>query len=154
MPSNVSRLRALLIALALGLTALPAIAAPAQDELRTVRSGARAVDLDADGDLDLVLASHDGIHVWLRSVSGRLVELPVSSPIVRSGARQSAVPAARLVQKGLAACQAERTALTSRVTSAPHEATGACSPSSTSWRPLTPALSLDATRGPPHSPAH
>jgi hypothetical protein len=150
MPPKVSRPGLLLLfVLALRLPAVNASAAHLPDELRTIARGARAVDLDADGDLDLVLASHDGIHVWLRSLGGRLVEQPVSSPIVRSGARPSVDPATRIVRKGLAVCAAERFATVIDSTSAPHEATSGCSPSSASRRLLTRTLSFDATRGPP-----
>jgi hypothetical protein len=110
----------------------------------------RAADLDADGDLDLVAAGHDGLRTWL-NVSGRFVEHSPTRAILRHHTAPGFTTARRASHIEDAVVSAERLGLLSAATPVPFlEARSQLRPAispSLSSRPLD----AGASRAPPLS---
>jgi hypothetical protein len=111
---------------------------------------ARAADLDADGDLDLVFVSHAGMRTWL-NVSGRFVEHSATRAILQHHTAPGYTTARRASHIEEAVLSAERLALVSDAAPVPFlEARSHVQPirsSSLSSRPLD----AGASRAPPAS---
>jgi hypothetical protein len=110
----------------------------------------RAADLDADGDLDLVAAGHDGLRTWI-NVSGRFVEHSPTRAILRHHTAPGFTTARRASHIEDAVVSAERLGLLSAAAPVPFlEARSQLRPAispSLSSRPLD----AGASRAPPLS---
>ena len=123
---------------------------PARPLAATSIDEVRAADLDADGDLDLVAAGHDGLRTWL-NVSGRFVEHSATRAILRHHTAPGFTTARRASHIEDAVVSAERLGLLSAATPVPFlEARSQLRPAispSLSSRPLD----AGASRAPPLS---